>query len=283
MLLLILSVLSLLAAAGIGCMTDAFCGFNWIWVLPVSFLGSFLVLTAAAFGILVLICSFIDEDKVRDEDSPWFRKMILMYIRAVLTVLPVKFTTQGLEKTPADGRFLLVCNHLHNIDPAFILDAFPKGQLSFVAKREAKEMFLVGKALSMLMGSFINRENDREALKTILRSISLIKQDKASVAIFPEGRINSYRKLAHFRPGVFKIAQKANVPVVVCTLRDTQYVLDRLLHFKSSKVELHLLDVIPAKELQNRTTVEIAEQIYEMMAQDLGPERVLTPEEEEKA
>ena len=283
MLVLILSALSLLAAAGIGSLSGAFCDLNWIWVLPVSFLGSFLVFTAVAFGILVLICSRIDENKVRDEDSPWFRTMVLMYIHAVLTILPVKFTTRGTEKLPADGRFLLVCNHLHNIDPAFILDAFPKSQFSFVAKREAKDMFLVGKVLSKLMGSFINRENDREALKTILRCISILKQDKASVAIFPEGRINAYRKLAHFRPGVFKIAQKANVPIVVCTLRDTQYVLDRLLHFKSSKVELHLLDVIPAETLKDRTTVEIAEQVYEMMAADLGPERVLTPEEEEKA
>ena len=283
MLLCMLSALSVLAAAGIGYASDAFCGFNWIWVLPVSFLGSFLVLTAAAFGLFVLICAFIDADKVREEDSPWFRKMVLTYIHAVLAILPVKLIVQGSEKIPADGRFLLVCNHLHNIDPVFILRAFPKSQLSFVAKREAKEMFLVGKALSMLMGSFINRENDREALKTILRSISLIKQDKASVAIFPEGRINPYRKLAHFRPGVFKIAQKANVPVVVCTLRDTQYVLDQLMHFKGSKVELRLLDVIPAETLKDRNTVEIAEQVYEMMAQDLGPERVLTPEEEENA
>ena len=283
MLLLILSAASLLAAAGICSLTGVFCGLGWLWVLPVSFIGSFVVLAAIAFGIFVLICAFIDPNKVREEDTPWFRRMVLTYVHAVLTILPVKFTTQGLEKIPTDGRFLLVCNHLHNIDPAFILDAFPKCQLSFVAKREAKEMFLVGKVLSMLMGSFINRENDREALKTILRSISLIKQDKASVAIFPEGRINSYRKLAHFRPGVFKIAQKANVPIVVCTLRDTQYVLDRLLHFKASKVELHLLDVIPAEGLKERSTVDIAQQVYEMMAQDLGPERVLTPEEEEKA
>ena len=283
MLLLILSAASVLASAGIGYFAGAFCDLSWLWVLPVSFIGSFLVLTAVAFGVLLLVCAFIDPNVVRDEDTPWFRRMVIWYISAVLTLLPVRFTTQGLEKLPKDGRYLVVCNHLHNIDPAFILTALPKSQLAFVAKREAKEMFIVGKVLAMLLGSFINRENDREALKTILRCISILKQDKASVAIFPEGRINAYRKLAHFRPGVFKIAQKANVPIVVCTLRDTQYVLDRLLHFKSSKVEFHLLDVIPAESLKDRTTVEIAEQVYEMMAKDLGEERVLTPEEEEKA
>lgn len=283
MVLAIVGVLSLAAAVGLCLLTDAFGSLWWLLWLPVGFLGGFLAFAALAFGLFVLICKFIDPDELRDEDSPFFRKMVLSYVDAVLTVLPVRFKTKGLEKTPADGRYLLVCNHLHNIDPAFILNAFPKSQLSFVAKREAKEMFLVGKVIGKLMGSFINRENDREALKTILRCISLLKEDKASVAIFPEGRINKYRKLAHFRPGVFKIAQKANVPIVVCTLQGTQTVLARLSKCCPSTVHLHLLDVIPAEELQGVTTVEIAERVYKLMAEDLGPENVLTPEEEENA
>ena len=198
-----------------------------------------------------------------------------------MTVLPVRIETKGLEKIPTQGRFLLVCNHLDNIDPAFLLHCFPKSQLAFVAKREAGSMFLVNKVMPMLLCQYINRENDKEALKTILKCISLLKEDKASVAIFPEGRINPYRKLAHFRPGVFKIAQKANVPVVVCTLQNTNKVIRRLLKCKGSTVKVHLLDVIPAEEIVGRQTTEVAERIYEIMAADLGPENVLTPEEEE--
>ena len=79
------------------------------------------------------------------------------------------------------------------------------------------------------------------------------------------------------------LAQKADVPVVVCTLRGTQTVLERLLKCKPSKVELHLLEVIPAQELQGVTTVDIADRVYKLMADDLGPENILTPEEEESA
>ena len=283
MVLGIVCALGLLSAVGLCLLTGAFEGFWWLLWMPVGFLGGFLFFAALAFGLFVLICKFIDPEKPREEDSPFFRKMVLSYVDAVLTLLPVRFETRGVENIPTEGRFLLVCNHLHNIDPAFILNAFPKAQLAFVAKRETKEMFLVGKVLSKLLGCFINRENDREALKTILRCISILKQDKASVAIFPEGRINKYRKLAHFRPGVFKIAQKANVPVVVCTLQGTQTVLDRLKKLRPSKVQLHLLEVIPAEELQGVTTVDIADRVYKLMAEDLGPENTLTPEEEENA
>lgn len=277
MLLAILIVLSVVSAVALGIAIDI------LWLIPVFFVGGFLVFAALAFGLLLLICAFIDPEKPREEDSPRFRKMVMTYIHTVLTVLPVKIRAKGLEKTPKDGRFLLVCNHLDNIDPAFLFYCFPKSQLAFVAKKETKNMFLVKKVLPALLCQQIDRENDREALKTILKCISLLKEDKVSVAIFPEGRINKYRKLAHFRPGVFKMAQKAQVPIVVCTMLGTNRVIGNLLKCKGSVVDVHLLDVITPEQFAGKTTVDIAEQVYALMAADLGAENVLTPEEEENS
>ncbi len=283
MLLGIVSCLSAAAAALLCAGTGGFCDLNWIWLLPVGFVGSFLLFAAVLFGAFVLICSRIDPNKQRDADCPWFRWLLMELLHAVITVLPVRVRLTGKEKLPKDGRFLLVCNHLDNIDPAFLYYCFPKSQLAFVGKKETSEMFLVNKVMPKLLCPTINRENDREALKTILRCISLLKNDTVSIAIFPEGRINKYRKLAHFRPGVFKIAQKANVPIVVCTLLGTNHVIGRLLKCKASTVDVHVLDVIPAESLQDRTTVDIAGQVYDMMAADLGQENILTPEEEENS
>ena len=283
MLLGIISCLSVGAAVLLCVSTGAFLNLNWIWLLPLGCLGSFLLLAAAVFGLFVLICSRIDSEKARDKDSPWFRWFVMELVHAAVTVLPVRVQLTGKEKLPKDGRFLLVSNHLDNIDPAFFYYCFPKSQLAFVGKKETKNMFLVNKAMPKLLCPTIDRENDREALKSILRCISLLKNDTVSIAIFPEGRINPYRKLAHFRPGVFKIAQKANVPIVVCTLRGSNQVLSRLYKGKGSEVAVHLLDVIPAQSLQGRTTVDIAAQVYDIMAADLGPENILTPEEEENA
>jgi len=261
--------------------TGSFYNYTWLWLLPVVYLGGFLLFAGLAFLFLLLVCKLIDPEKPRQEDSPWFRRMVLWYIDAILTILPIKIRTNGMEKMPKEGRFLLVCNHLHNIDPAFLLHTFSKHQMSFVAKQETKEMFLLPKVLPKLLCPFINRENDREALKTILRCIQLLKTDTVSIAIFPEGRINPYRKLAHFRPGVFKVAQKAEVPIVVCTIQNTQHALARVKKLQRAEVELHLLDVIPVEEIRGKSTVEVADRIYAMMADDLGPENVLTPEEEE--
>ena len=123
----------------------------------------------------------------------------------------------------------------------------------------------------------INRENDREALKTILKCIQIIKEDKASIAVFPEGYTSMDRKLHHFRSGVFKIAQKTRVPVVVCTLTNSYQVFHNALRLKPTDIDLHLLAVIQPEEYVGMTTVALAEKIHAMMAEDLGP--AYAPEE----
>ena len=283
MLLGIVSAVSFALAVMLCILTGAFETFGFLWLLPVGFVGSFLVLAAVVFAGLLLYCKGIDPENIGDEDSPVFRRFIMELVHAIVTVLPVKVRMKGIENIPTDGRFLLVSNHLDNIDPVVFYYCFPKSQMAFVGKKETKNMFLVNKVMPKLLCPTIDRENDREALKSILRCISLLKNDTVSIAIFPEGRINKFRKLAHFRPGVFKIAQKANVPIVVCTIRNTNHVIGRLLKLKGSCVEVRLLDVIPAEDLQGQTTVDIAQQVYDIMAADLGEENILTPEEEENA
>ena len=273
--------MSFLSAVLVCAATGAFDTFTFLWLVPVGFLGTFLLLAAIGFGIFLLVCKRIDPEKQYEKDDPVFRWVVLEIINVIVHVLPIKLRIKGFENAPKDGRFLLVCNHLDNIDPAFLLHCFREHSIAFVAKREAKTMFLVNKVMPKLLCPYINRENDREALKTILHCISMLKNDTVSVGIFPEGGINKYRKLAHFRPGVFKIAQKANVPIVVCTMTGTNHAIRRLLKLKQAPIDVHLLEVLPPEFLTDKTTVEVADYVYDLMAKDLGPENVLTPEEEE--
>ena len=269
MLLGIITVLSALLAAlicvGVG---------GGILAYVLGFAGSFLVLVALAFGFFALVCNLIDPKKPQEKDSCFHRNLIHLYVDAILTIGRVKVTTRGMEQLPESGRFMLVSNHRDNIDPAFLLTCFRKSQLAFVSKREVQGFFLVGKLMHKILCQPINRENDREALKTILKCVEIIKEDKASIAVFPEGYIHDDRKLHHFRPGVFKIAMKTKVPIVVCTLRGTHEVLPRFMRLKSSEAEVRLLKVVYPEEYEGMTTVELSNQIYEMMASDLGPELV---------
>ena len=248
------------------------------WLIPVSFLLVFLGLVVLAFLFLWFICAIVDPNKPQKHDSRFYRTVAWLYIDTLVRVLRVRIHTRGLEKTPQTGRFLLVCNHTSDADPVVLLHCFAKSQLAFISKRENSSMFLVGKLMPKLMCQLVNRENDREALKTILKCIQLIKDDEVSIAVFPEGYIHEDRKLHHFRHGVFKIATKTNVPIVVCTLKNTLQVFENMPKLKPTDVQLHLLDVISPEQYAGMTTVELGEKIYRMMADDLGPDLVAQEE-----
>ncbi len=272
MLVSAISVITVLLTVIICYYTGAFGSLAWVWAVPVSLVGIFLLLAALAFGFLWLACQLARSDKPQENDSPFYRFLANLYIEALIPLVRVRITTRGLEKTPKEGRFMLVCNHLHEADPAILMHYFKSSQLAFISKQENKDMLIVGKIMPKLMCQLVNRENDREALKTIIKCIQLIKDGKVSIAVFPEGYIRPDRKFHQLRPGVFKIAQKANVPIVVCTVRNTHRIIPNFLKGKSTDVELHLLEVIPAEALKGKTTVEIAEQVHAMMAADLGPD-----------
>lgn len=255
------------------CITGGgFKSFGWLWMLPVGFAVAFLIQAALIFLTVWILSKSIDVSKEQKEDSRFYRWMIGLLAEAAHSIVMMRVHTKGLEKTPTDGRFLLVCNHLNDFDPVVLIHHFRRSQLAFISKRENGALFIVGTLMHKIMCQPINRENDREALKTILNCIRLLKEDQVSIAVFPEGYTSRDHKFHHFRPGVFKIAQKAKVPIVVCTVTNTHKVLGNLKKLKPTDIDLHLLTVIPPEELEGVTTVDIAQRIHAIMAEDLGPE-----------
>ena len=275
--MLIYTVIAVSAiSAGFICFgTEAFASLVWLWMLPVSFLGCLLGLSLVIFLLVWLLSVIIRLDKPQEKDSPFYRWLLNTLAKAAMVLLRMRVHTRGMEMTPKDGRFLLVCNHLNNLDPVKLLAYFSKSQLAFISKRENNRLFIAGKLMHKIMCQPINRENDREAMKTILKCIELLKRDEVSIGVFPEGYTSMDEKLHPFRHGVFKIAQKAQVPIVVCTLQNTQKVFRNAVRLKPTDVHLHLLAVIPPEEIKGVTAVDVGERAYRMMVEDLGPENVL--------
>ena len=241
-----------------------------IWTLPLLFAGIFLALILIALAFLWAVCALVDLDKPQEEDSKFYRAVMHVYIEALIQLVRVRLHTKGLENTPRDGRFLLVCNHLFIADPGIVLHCFRKANLAFLTKKENYSLPFIGAFMHKILCQPIDRENDRQALKSILKCIQLIKEDKVSVCAFPEGYTSKDGKLHPFRPGVFKIAQKTNVPIVVCTIQNTRQIFRNLRHLRHTDVELHLVDVIPPASYAGLNTVALSDMVYEKMIADLG-------------
>ena len=241
-----------------------------LWLLPVFFIGLFLLGALLAVAFLWVCCARVDMSVPQEEDSNFYRRLMHPYIEALITLVGVRLHTKGLENIPKDGRFLLVCNHLFVADPGVLLHCFKGSQLAFITKKENLKLPVIAPIMHKILCQPIDRENDRAALKTILKCISLIKEEKVSIGVFPEGYTSRDGKLHPFRAGVFKIAQKTGVPIVVCTLQNTQVIFQNLAKLRKTDVELHLTDVIMPEEYKGMSTVEISDCVYERMIADLG-------------
>ena len=65
-------------------------------VFAISYVG----LLLAAFLFLCLLCALVDLDKPQEEDSPFYRFMMYLYIEALISLVGLTVETAGLEKTP---------------------------------------------------------------------------------------------------------------------------------------------------------------------------------------
>ena len=268
-------LLSLLGALGFCGAAGGFAGYGWLWMLPTGFAGSFLTIALVIFLTLWISCLLVDTKKKQEKDNPYYRWLLGFMADVAVWFLRMRVHSKGLEKMPKEGRFLLVCNHINDLDPVLLLSIFKKKQLAFISKRENDQKPFVGELMHKTMCQLINRENDREALKTIINCVKLIQEDQVSIAVFPEGYTSMDGLLHPFRNGVFKIAQKAEVPIVVCTVQNTNQVFRNAKKLKPTEVHLHLLAVIQPEEFAGITTVELGNRIHAMMAEDLGPDLVL--------
>lgn len=274
MLLNLIYLFSALFACGVCAASGGFGTGSWLWQLPLIFLGGFLLGLLMCFLVVWVLARRTSATEEFESDDPLIRTVIRLYAPAVFRLLGCKIEVVGGEKLPREGRFQLVSNHLADLDPGIFFTAFPDDHLSFIAKKEVADMPIIGKLMRRILCQFVNRENDREALKTILKCISILKEDKANVAVFPEGKITGDDKLHQFRPGVFKIATKAGVPIVVCTLFGTQDITKNVKRLRRTQIRLCVVGIIPAEELKGINTVAIADRVHTMMAADLGAENV---------
>ena len=249
-----------------------FCLDTALWLIPVLFVLLYAGFLLLAFLLLWALSAVVDASVPQEHDSKGYRRIVMWYIEALIPLVGLKMDVSGLEKCPDTKRIMLVCNHQNEGDPGILMHYFKKYELSFVAKKEVQSMFIMGGLMHKLVCQPINRENDREALKSILRCIQLLKTDEVSIGAFPEGGIFDKDKLHPFRSGVFKIAQKAKVPIVVCTMKGTSDLFHNMKRLKPTPVRLHLVDVIDAEEVASTNTVELGDKIYQMMLTDLGPE-----------
>jgi 1-acyl-sn-glycerol-3-phosphate acyltransferase len=205
----------------------------------------------------------------------WIFKIVLFFAG-------VKITVKGKEKIPGDQAVLYVGNHRSYFDILVGYTTVP-GLVGFVAKKEMEKIPLLSNWMKHVNCLFLDRQNVKEGLKTILQGIEQVKNG-VSVWIFPEGTRNTNEdmmELLPFKEGSLKIAEKSGCPVVPVAITGTAEVFEKHLPFiRPSKVTIEFGEPFLVKELEPESKkfpgAYVKKQIEYMLEEELSLQGKLT-------
>jgi 1-acyl-sn-glycerol-3-phosphate acyltransferase len=151
--------------------------------------------------------------------SVFFYAVFTWFTRIVVRVL-AHWEIQGQERVPREGAVVLVCNHLHLLDPPLVAASVPR-RVHTMAKRELFETPLVGWTLWPYGAIPVRRFSaDMGALRA---ARNLLRRGDA-VMMFPEGTRSRDAQLHPALPGAAMVALLAGAPVLPVAVTGTDMV-----------------------------------------------------------
>ena len=229
-----------------------------------------LALCYAAF--IVALALVVDLEKPNAKFNKFYGKVISFTLKIALSACNAKVTVEGEEKIP-EGRFVLVQNHKSMFDPLATLAYLGKHEIGFITKPENFHLPIINKFMHRICCIAIDRENARNAVKSINAAADNVKNNICSMGIYPEGTRVKEGEMLPLHAGSFKIATKSGAPLVITTVDNTNLIRKNA-PFKRTNITLRICEVIPAKEVSASTTVELSERAFRIMSESLGANEI---------
>ena len=213
-------------------------------ILILLFLLLFFILTIPAVIVLLILRRTNPKAMARGSKA-----IVSWAFRVMLFLGGVKRTVIGEENIPKDEAVLYIANHRIIIDVPVTYISLPN-PTSYIGKIELSKVPFLNIWMKLIQSLFIDRNDIRQGLKTILEGIELVKNGQ-SVFIAPEGTRNQNKEMLPFKEGSFKIAEKTSCPIVPISITNTDAILENQFpRIKSSHVIVEFGKPIYIKDLE---------------------------------
>lgn len=189
-------------------------------ILVAIYLILFLVLGIPALLVLWLIGK---SDPGRKDRAA--KAIVGWGFRCIAFLAGTKLIVRGTENIPADSAVLYVGNHRSYFDIVLTYSHFP-GITGYVAKKEMLRWVLLKDWMKAIHCLFLDRDNIKEGLKTILKGVEEVKSG-TSLCIFPEGTRNRTEDtFLEFHNGSFKVAEKTGCAIVPMSINNAGHIFE---------------------------------------------------------
>lgn len=226
-----------------------------------------LILTAVAVvGFLILSIPALIAEWIIGKFNPGLKdrsslRIVQSAFRVVLFAAGVKVICIGEERVPKDTAVLYIGNHRSYFDVVITYVRVPR-LTGYIAKKEILRVPLLTNWMRNLHCLFLDRENVKQGLKTILAAIDKVKHG-ISITIFPEGTRNrTPDTFLPFREGSFKVAEKGGVPIVPMSIVNSGAIFeDHMPWIHATTVVLEYCEPIYVDQLDKETRKHIGEYV----------------------
>lgn len=255
--MILLSIILLLTAgySALFYLTGLSLWFYFLWV-PVGLILS--VLTIA------LVIAIMFQYMKRTDIKGSFRHHLLHQATVlILFILNIRIKVYGRENIPSET-FVCYANHKSDVDPV-VLYSVLHTICSAVGKKSLFQVPVVKQCQPVFGAISLDRENDREAAKSMIQAIREIKEGM-SMIIFPEGGIKTRETelMVDLKPGAYKLVTKTGVPLLPTTIIGSSKIKSRKF-LKKIEVKVIFHPTISVAEYGEKNTQEIGEMVQHII------------------
>lgn len=250
-------------------------------ILIALLLAIYFIISLPLLGIMWLIRKYITP-----KAELYMQRVVQFAFFCIWHVAGVKLTTIGLENIPEDQPVLFVGNHLSFFDVVICYSQM-KNRTIFISKSEFATYPFLSWSMKFLRCLFIDRDNMRQGVKTIMDAGDMVKDEGVSVFIYPEGmrnRNSDELKLNTFHDGSFRVAQRGKCPIIPVACSNTAEIFEN--HFpwvRSAKVVVEYGEPVFWDDLDKDTRKHIGAHYQKVIFDMLVKNQPLTLKEKKTA
>lgn len=210
----------------------------------------------------------VNEKKEYDSVNKFDRWVLIQGMDYIVNHSLVYTSVINRRKMPKHGRFLFVSNHRSMYDSFIINQKFPRQDIAFITKSENMKVPLAHPLMWRLFYLPIDRDDYLQSLEVMKKAMSLTSCGATSIGVFPEGTRSKDGRVGPFHEGVFNMAIKGHLPIVIGSIRNTENIHKRF-PFRFTHVYLEIVGVIPYEEIEDKPAKEVSEIVYQLINESL--------------
>lgn len=203
--------------------------------------------------------------------KPYVDKHITNFMTPIIKSSGVNFIVEGKDNIPDDENVLFVANHQGMFDFPAIITGLNQ-MCAFIVKKEAASYPVLNQCMSLMDCIYIDRDNAREALKSLDAAAELIKNGR-NVFIFPEGTRSKTGEIGEFKNGVYKIVEKARCKIVPILIDGTRLALEETGNIMPADVTVKVFPPIETRDMDRKQIKGLTGEIRGMLIEELEKSR----------